>query len=69
MSGTNAILTQIATEEWGTGTPLAQLTQIAIEEWGPATLPQVRLTQIAIEEWASVTTAVATRQARVMVMA
>jgi hypothetical protein len=53
---TDINLTQIAVEEWGSGTPTLQLTQIALEEWATVqtVTPQLVLTQIAIEEWASV---------------
>jgi hypothetical protein len=54
--GTNELLTQLALEEWGSGTPTLQLTQVALEEWATVqtVTPQLVLTQIAIEEWASV---------------
>jgi hypothetical protein len=50
------VVTQVAIEEWGVGTPVMQLTQIAIEEWAAVSSvnTQMILTQIAIEEWAPV---------------
>ena len=52
----NEIVTQVALEEWGVGTPSLQLTQIAVEQWAQVSSvnTQMVLTQIAVEEWASV---------------
>jgi hypothetical protein len=52
----NQIVTQVAIEQWGVGTPAMQLTQIAIEEWAAVSSvnTQAILTQIALEQWASV---------------
>jgi hypothetical protein len=55
----NEIVTQVAVEEWGVGTPAVQLTQIAIEQWAQVSSvnTQVVLTQVALEQWASVAAA------------
>jgi hypothetical protein len=66
----NELLTQIAIEEWGSGTPNLYLTQIALEEWATVqtVTPQLVLTQIAIEEWASVAQVVQSRGGPIITM-
>jgi hypothetical protein len=50
---TNELITQVAVEQWGVGTPVAQLTQVAVEQWVLPSTSIVQLTQVAIEEWAT----------------
>jgi hypothetical protein len=52
----NELATQLALEEWGSGTPDLLLTQVALEEWATVqtVTPQLVLTQIVIEQWAAV---------------
>jgi hypothetical protein len=69
----NELVTQVAAEQWGAGTPTLQLTQVAIEQWGSAAFgnPQLAATQLALEQWASVASAPVggVTQARAMIMA
>jgi hypothetical protein len=47
--GTNALVTQVATEEWVLPIAQARLTQLALEQWGGGAAAQ--LTQLGLEQW------------------
>jgi len=68
---TNAVLTQAALEQWGSGTPDMWMTQAAVEMWASVQATSgtsMVATQIALEMWARVASAVAA-QPRVMILA
>ncbi|HXJ71783.1 MAG TPA: hypothetical protein VNM37_02980 [Candidatus Dormibacteraeota bacterium] len=53
----NNVTTQIAAEQWGSGTPAMWMTQAAVEMWASVQATsgtQMTVTQMAIEQWASV---------------
>lgn len=68
---TDAQVTQITAEHWGSGTPDGQATQIGVEQWtDAATLTVMALTtQVAVEQWAKYVAPVSSTQARVWILA
>lgn len=70
---TGVVATQLAMEQWASGTTnQLQLTQILIEQWAAVATGNtaVSLTQIALEQWASVAqTGAAAAQAYAIIMA